>query len=193
MPVPEHGSLHDLCSPGHLCWTYGSAGEQLSHVASFLQSGLDSGERCLYAVDENTLSAVTEALRSKGILVEEAIRGGSLVLLTKHDCYLRQGYFDPDWMVQFVREQVKAAKDAGFKALRAIGEMNWATSSEAGVERFLEYEAKLNHAAPALDALIVCQYNWSRFRSDLMREVLYLHPRVITENRVRKNPYYLPL
>ena len=192
MPFPENGSLQDLCSPDHLCWTYRSAGEQLSAVALFVQIGLERGERCLWVLDENTFSGVTEALRSQGILVDEAINAGALRILTKYDCYLKQGYFDPDWMVQFVREQVKAAKDAGFKALRATGEMSWATGSEPGVERFLEYEAKLNRVAPDLDALIACQYNWNHFQSDVVREILYVHPGVITENRVRKNPYYLP-
>jgi signal transduction histidine kinase len=153
---------------------------------------LERGERNLYITDENTASRVLESLRLRGIDVDAAIGVGALATATKREAYLRRGRFDPDGMIHFLGEAIDSAKAAGFAALRVTGEMTWALGGEPGVERLMEYEAKLNRFFPENDGLAICQYNRKRFPAELVKDVIHTHPLVIFGGLVCKNCNYIP-
>jgi len=183
----ERLGVHD-----HLCLIYETQREQFAAVVPFMRIGLDRGEKCIYIVDESTAASVLDAMRAEGIDVESATKSGTLVVATKRDAYLKQGYFDPDWMIRFLKEATDSAKADGFSALRVTGEMTWALGDDPGVERLIEYEAKLNHFFPNNDALAICQYNRNRFRPEVLIDVIRTHPLVISDSLVCKNFYYVP-
>lgn len=176
----------------HLCLIYETREEQFAAVVPFMRLGLARGEQCLYIVDDNTAQAVLDALRAGAIDVEAALASGALVIAAKQDAYLRQGYFDPEWMIQFLAQATADARAAGFTALRATAEMTWALGGDPGVERLIEYEAKLNHFFPTRDILAICQYNRRRFSPAIILDVIRTHPLVIFGGLVCRNPYYVP-
>ncbi|MEW6587315.1 MAG: MEDS domain-containing protein, partial [Nitrospirota bacterium] len=179
--------IHD-----HLCLIYEKREEQFAAVIPFIRIGIERGEKCVYIADDNTASDVMDAMRADGIDVDSSIKSGALSIITKKDAYLRNGYFDPDMMIKFLKENIEAAKTEGYKALRASGEMTWALGDEIGVERLLEYEAKLNYLFPGNDIVAICQYNRSRFSPDVILDVIHTHPLVIYGAIVCKNMYYIP-
>lgn len=183
----EKLGVHD-----HLCLIYETQAEQFAAVIPFMQIGLARGEKCLYVVDENTADMVINAMLTAGIDVESAVASGRLALLSKQEAYLKQGYFDPDWMITFLKSATEAAKAEGFSALRVTGEMTWVLGGDPGSERVLEYEAKLNYFFPAHDALAICQYNRHRFSPEIIRNVIATHPLVISGGMVCRNYYFVP-
>lgn len=183
----EQLDVHD-----HLCLIYESREEQLAAVIPFIRMGLERNEQCVYIVDENTAQTVLDAMRAEGVDADFAVESGALKVITKREAYLSEGYFDPDLMIQFLKEAVNSAKKAGFKALRATGEMTWALGSEAGVERLIEYEAKLNYIFPENDILAVCQYNRNRFKPEIIIDIIRTHPLVIYGSIICENFYYVP-
>ncbi len=183
----ERLTIHD-----HLCLIYETQAEQFAALVPFISIGLERGEQCVYIADDNTAQIVLEALQAGGIDTDAAIRSGALAIISKREAYLKQGYFDPDWMIRFLIETTEAAKAAGFSALRATGEMTWALGSDVGVERLIEYEAKLNRFFPQYDALAICQYNRARFSPEIICDVIRTHPLVICGGMVCHNFYYVP-
>ena len=183
----EKLDIHD-----HLCLIYETREEQFASIIPFMRIGLERGEKCIYIVDDNTADAVLTAMHSEGINVQSAIKSGALVIATKQDAYLKNGYFDPDWMIYFLKETTDATKAAGFKALRVTGEMTWALGNDHGVDRLIEYESKLNYFFPHSDVLAICQYNRNRFKPDIILEVIHTHPIVIYGDMVCENLYYIP-
>ncbi len=183
----EQLKVHD-----HLCLIYETPSEQFAAVIPFIRAGLERGEKCVYIADDNTASVVLDAMRTRGIDVDSAVRSGALAVITKKEAYLREGYFDPDLMIRFLRENVAAAKAQDFKALRATGEMTWALGKETGVERLMEYEAKLNYLFPEYDIVAICQYNRNRFHPEVILDMIRTHPIVIYGNMVCRNMYYVP-
>lgn len=183
----EQASPHD-----HLCLIYETPEEQLAAAVSFIRIGLDRGERCIYILDESTPDAVLGAMRREGIDVDAAIQSGALILSSKEESYLKKGYFDPDEMIAFLEEAIREAEKAGFSALRATGEMTWALGGEAGTERLIEYEAKLNRFFPKNNLVGICQYNRKRFRPELLIDVIRTHPKVISGGLVCQNLHYVP-
>ncbi|MBI5880466.1 MAG: PAS domain S-box protein [Chloroflexi bacterium] len=183
----ERLAVHD-----HLCLIYETHAEQFAALIPFVRIGLERGEQCSYIADDNTAQTVLEALQGGGIDTGAARRSGALAILSKRDAYLKQGTFDPDWMIDFLAESTRGAKAAGFSALRVTGEMTWQLGSELGVERLIEYEAKLNRFLPAHDVLAICQYNRARFSPEIILDVIRTHPLVIAGGMVCRNFYYVP-
>ncbi|MDD5286196.1 MAG: MEDS domain-containing protein [Desulfuromonadaceae bacterium] len=183
----EKIGVHD-----HLCLIYETQEEQFSAVIPFMQIGLERGEKCLYVVDDNTAATVIKAMREAGTDVKSAIKSGELAIVSKQESYLKQGYFDPDWMIGFLKSATEEAKSAGFSALRVTGEMTWVLGEDPGTERLMEYEAKLNYFLPKNEALAICQYNRDFFPPRIIKDVISTHPTVICGGMVCRNFYYVP-
>lgn len=193
------GTAHDLteliASIGvhdHLCLIYETREEQFAAVIPFIRIGLERGEQCLYVVDDNTAELVIAMMVDAGIDVASAVASGSLTVASKQDAYLKQGYFDPDWMIGFLKQATDAAKAAGYSALRVTGEMTWMLGGDPGTDRLMEYEAKLNYFFPKNDALAICQYNRDYFPPGIIKNVIATHPLVICGGLVCDNFYYVP-
>jgi chemotaxis family two-component system sensor kinase Cph1 len=185
-------SIEQLKVHDHLCLIYESREEQLAAVIPFIRIGLERGQRCVYIADENTSAFILEKIRADGIDVERKIESGALMVVTKRESYLRSGYFDPDLMLKFLKEAVDSAKKDGFSALRATAEMTWAIGDEPGLERLMEYEAKLNDFYPENDLVGIYQYNRSRFKPEIIFDVIRTHPIVVYGSQVYENFFYFP-
>jgi PAS domain S-box-containing protein len=199
MADESDSTLHNLVSAlekidvhDHLCLIYQTQGEQFSAVMPFLRIGLARGERCLYVIDDNTAAMVINGMKAAGLDVESAVTSGSLTIISTEETYLKQGFFDPDWMVDFLKQATKEAKTAGFSALRVTGEMTWVLRGAPGTERLMEYEAKLNSFFPENDALAICQYNRDFFPPESIKDLIDTHPLVICGGMVCSNSYYVP-
>ena len=176
----------------HLCLIYDSPADQLAAVVPFIRFGLERNQQCIYIVDDNTATVVLDAMRDDGIDINAKLGSRALIIAYKQETYLKEGFFDPDQMIDYLAKVADAAKASGFSALRVAGEMTWALGSDPGVEKLMEYEAKLNQFFPDNDALAICQYNRTRFSPDVIINVIRTHPLVIYGGFVCKNFYYVP-
>ncbi|MBU0485306.1 MAG: MEDS domain-containing protein [Proteobacteria bacterium] len=183
----ERLDIHD-----HLCLIYDNREEQFAAVMPFIRIGLERGEKCIYAADDNTAEMVMTGMQAVGIGVEAALASGQLAIVSKRESYLREGFFDPDHMIDFLQQAADEADKTGFSALRVTGEMTWMLGGDPGVQRLMEYEAKLNYFFPANRALAICQYARRRFSPEVIKDVIATHPLVIHGGMVCKNFYYVP-
>jgi len=185
-------ALERLQPHDHLCLIYETQQEQFAAAIPFLRIGLERGEKCIYIADDNAVSTVLEAMRAQGMGVDSALQSGALSLATKQEAYLKQGYFDPDWMIGFLKQTTEAALSAGFSALRVTGEMTWALGGDPGAERLMEYESRLNYLLSEIPCLAICQYNRQRFSPEVILDVIRTHPIVVYGGTVCRNFYYVP-
>ncbi len=177
----------------HLCLIYDTKEEQFAAALPYLRTGLERGEKCLYIADENIAAAVLDALRKGGTDVDRYLRSGALTITHKQETYLKQGRFDPDWMIGFLTQAAVEAGAARFSGLRTIlGEMTWVLGAGNGTDKLIQYESKLNRFVRDHDARVICQYNRTRFSPELILGVIRTHPLVVYGGIVCKNPYYVP-
>ena len=174
----------------HLCLIYETPEEQFAAVVPFVRVGLERRERCVYVADDNTSGEVLERMESGGVDIKAALASGALSVISKKEAYLKQGYFDPDWMIGFLKDAADSAKADGYTGLRVTGEMTWMLGGEPGADRLIEYESKLNYFFPENDALAICQYNIGRFSPEIIMDVIRTHPLVIYRGQVCRNFYY---
>ena len=175
----------------HLACIYRNREEQFATVIPFIYAGLKNGEKCIYIADENTKDEIIQAFKEVTD-IDKYLKSGQLELLTKSEAYLKDGYFDPDRMIELLKQvQEKALKD-GYKGLRVTGEMTWILTTWPGVERIIEYEAKLNYFFPESMCTALCQYNENKFKPEILLEVIHTHPFLIIYDTLYENPHYSP-
>ena len=177
----------------HLALIYDNPDEQLDIIVPYLRLGLERGEKSVYIYDESTPEAVIAAMERYGIDVGAATASGALSIITKSHAYLKNGDFDPDWMIDFLGQAVEDAKREGFPAVRASGEMTWALGPAGNAhDRLIEYECKLKAFFSDYDMSGICQYNRRRFSAQTLMHVIHTHPRVVFRGEVCENPFYIP-
>src|SRR5579872_1161292 len=130
-PFLRMGALaeHQVVSCGthdHFALIYDNQQEQLDIIVPFLRKGLERKEKSVFIVDDTNPAAVVAAMERHGIDVAAATKSRALAIITKYDAYLKNGEFDPEWMIGFLAQAVDDAKAEGFRAVRASGEMTWA-------------------------------------------------------------------
>ncbi len=190
---PLTGSEADQHLKGdHIALIYETDEERLSAVTPLIRVGLEKGEICLYISSEENDTDMLEALKAENIDVDKAVGSGGLILTHKKEMYFKRGNFDPDWTMKVISNVAELAKSYGFTAMRIISDMTWTQEKVAGVERWPEYEAKLNTFNPGISLRIICQYDRRVFSPPALIIALHAHPRVVTEGSINNNLFYVP-
>jgi len=105
---------------------------------------------------------------------------------------MRTGAFDPDDMIELLRKETECALTEAYSALRVISEMSWTCRRLAGLEKLIEYEAKLSDFIQSSRCLAICQYNMRIFDPAVLIDVLCTHPLCVVGTEIYENPYYMP-
>jgi len=176
----------------HLCCIYKNKKEQLSIVIPFILAGLKNNEKCVYILDESTREKIVQAFKKLNIDVEGYIKSQQFEFLTKEDTYLKDGDFDPDRMVELLKQSEDMAIKDGYRGLKVLGEMSWVFTKLSGVEKLIEYETKLNYFFPQSRSTAVCQYDESKFTPEILLDVIRAHPKIILHDSICGNPHYIP-
>lgn len=184
---PEQSGSED-----HIALIYESPEERLSAVTPLIKVGLEKGELCLYISNDESNTDIVEALKEEHIDVEKAVGTGGLILTHKKEIYFKLGRFDPDWTIRVIRNIAELAKSYGFTAMRIMSEMTWTLENVPGVERWSEYEAKMNSLNPGISLRIICQYDRRAFPPESLLSVVRTHPKVVSQGAVFKNPFFVP-
>jgi PAS domain S-box-containing protein len=190
--TPLIAALEQLGPHDHFCSIYESPQERYAVAIPFIRIGLERGEKCIYIADDGAVEDVRQAMQSDGIDVDGAIASKALVLATKDQTYLEHGAFNPDWMFTFWKETTELAMSDGFSALRATGETEWVLRGGRGLDRWMEYESRLNHTLSASKCSALCQYNRRLFPPELILDVIRTHPTIVYGSTVCRNLYYVP-
>lgn len=184
--------LEQLELGAHLCCIYSNKEEQLATIIPYIAIGLEKQEKLVYIVDERSKEEIIQALEEAGIEIKNSIRSGQFLLLTKEDAYLKDGYFDPDKMINLLKQNQEQALKEGYSGFRVTGEMTWIFTKAPGVERIIEYEAKLNYFFPESKSMAICQYHEERFSPEVLLDIIHTHPKIVLKGAVCNNPYYIP-
>lgn len=181
--------------PGdHYCGMFRTDEEHRAIIVDFVRHGVERNEKMFYLVNLQTAEQLQTTLAAAGIPVRELLDKGQLVIMTAKDAYLRDGQFDPDRMIRLLSDETDKALAEGYSALRATGEMTWALAGEPGSERLVEYEARVNELFARKPCYGLCQYDRRRFDSDMLLDILHVHPKVLfgKEGLDNSQMYFVP-
>jgi DcmR-like sensory protein len=175
----------------HVCGFFDRSEDQHEVMLPFTVEGLSSGDNVIQLIDRHDKAERMRMLIESGIDADAAERDGRLNLIEWEDAYLRDGHFDQHAMLKLA-EEIGATRTRADSITRVWADMRWAARGAAGADDLVEYECRLNHVLPSYDLTVVCAYDVSSFNGSVLWNVLRVHPYVIIERKLVKNPLYLP-
>lgn len=185
-------TVKDLKTGSHLCCLYVSEEERDETIVPYISSGLYKSEQILYIVDSTTGEHVLNILKKEGQNIENFLNTDKVEIHSSDSTYLKDGVFDPDRMIELLRQKTEDSLSLGFTCLRVTGEMTWALRDLPGSDKLIEYEAKLNNFFLNNKAIGMCQYDMRRFSSEILLDVLSTHPLAVIGTEIYDNFYYIP-
>jgi hypothetical protein len=177
----------DVEQPGHICAFFTSRDEEYETLVPYLREGVDGGESVLNVLDASRLQDHRERLESAGIPVD----GDGVAIASAETTYLADGRFDMPRMVSFVADRLAAAHAEG-RRVRTAGWMDWISRETPGMDRIMEYEARMNLLVPDFDCTFMCVYDLSALSGETVVDIMATHPYVILKGQIRKNPFFIP-
>jgi len=179
--------------PGvHVCQIYTSEEERQQSALQFLLSGLRGNEKTSCFSDKVAQDAVREFLEASGISCEEAMQSGALTLSGTRDVYFRDQRFDPERMLNLLKQYYHQSMAQHFRAARVIGDMAPEVQHLPGGEALLEYESKVSLLLRECPITTVCQYSAQYFSGAAIMDILKVHPFMVVRGCVVHNPFFIP-
>jgi len=174
-------------SGDHLVLLYNSEEAITDSIVNFCRSALLRDEHCIYIKGD----ADDQAIIKKFNWINQTIDSGYFSVL-ESDSYSDGVEFDPDKMISKIRDLTKQALDNGYQGLSITGELSAALDYKDGEKLIVEYEWKLNDLVfDSLPVDALCRYNVDKFSSEMIVDVIQLHPYIMYKNRIYENPYYI--
>lgn len=174
----------------HVCLIFDDEQQRLDIVSEYLATGLRQHEVVRWFHHVSTPEMVRSSLAAKGVDVAAAERGPlSVVPATR--AYCPNGTFDPPAMIASMKAGYVKAEAAGYRGTRSTGEMTWSLEGLPGSERLLEYEALIGTIDTPFPHTGMCQYDARRFDGATLFKVLQLHPFMVAQGQIVRNPYYV--
>ncbi len=94
-------------------------------------------------------------------------------------------------MISFYADAIEDAT-AEYEALRVSAETTWILEEETTLEKFMEYESKVNELFRDEDCIALCQYDRTQVPAEILSDIVRTHPHLIYDGTVCHNFYYTP-
>ena len=175
----------------HMCLIYDNEDERRRIIGKYLAAGRKDHEKVSYFVDTMDSDDVVAWLRAMGVDVPRDGRSPEFLIASAAKTYCPGGKFVPSEMMGGLGALYQGALDENYSGVRVSGEMSWALRGIPGSDRLIEYESKVNTVFETSPIVAICQYDSKRFSGAMILDVLRVHPMLIVEGRVARNPYYM--
>ncbi len=177
----------DVEQPGHICAFFSSREEEYETILPYLKEGVDAGEKILNVLSGDRLDDRHDRLARVGIVPD----GDRVRTAAASETYLSDGRFDMDRMCDLIHDTLADSAKNG-RRVRTVGWMDWMQTDPPGVDRVMEYEARMNLLVPGFDCTFMCVYDLAALGGDLVADIMATHPYVILDGQVRRNAFYVP-
>jgi len=175
----------------HLCLIYDDEEQRRKIVSEYLAAGIRQGDLVRYFADTTSPDEIRAWLSETGVDLQKAEEDGYFGIVRAKDAYCPGERFVPREVIESAVSRYAMAKKAGYRGSRACGEMTWVFRGIPGSEHFLEYEVRLNMINETFPYIGMCQYDARRFDGATLFKVLQVHPYMVAQGQVVRNPFYL--
>ena len=182
--------------PGdHTCAFYRGAAGREAILRPYIEKGLNDGDKCICILDVEDMAErrrVAERLQAN-VPRNEHAPADQFEVLDFTETYIRNGRFLQDeWFELLERSVSSVFTEQGYKVARVVGDAAWALIKTCpGVDELCTYEARVNWFAPRYPQILLCLSDLERFSGELVVQVLMTHPKVLINNMVVENPFYI--
>ncbi|MBF0466189.1 MAG: MEDS domain-containing protein [Nitrospirae bacterium] len=176
----------------HICFIYSSSEARRKVMSKFVESGLSAKEKFIYLADVATDADIDGYFEQLGLDVLKYRQSGQLFVEPARKGYCPDGRFDVERMLNTLRSYYKKADEEGYTGLRGTGEPVWIKEGVPGVENWFMYESLINKLLVEYPfSGVICQYDANIYDGATLFDVLNVHPLMIVQGQILRNPYYV--
>ncbi len=175
----------------HICWFYRSPAEREAVIFPFLKAGIETQEHCHYMLEEPEHHWLKTGLQRHGVDVAAVISSGQLSISDPAGLYGSEEEFDLGKNSRIWDEIYTDSHSDSYKMLRLVKDMSWMARLMLKEEMLLEYEIGLNYHLRKKQGLAICQYDLTKFKGDIVLDILKVHPIIIWGGMAVRNPFYV--
>jgi hypothetical protein len=176
----------------HLCAFFDSPEEAVRYLSSFIEEGLDRGEKVVHIVDPTLLGDYVSLWENAGVPVRNSLATGQFEVVSWNQAYLRTGGFDKFDTLQFIQDTIQQARQDGYSLTRIIGHGDFALSDNKWIDDLIEYESRLEEVLAQYEDPVVCVYDTNQLGAGVALDLLRTHPQAIIGGVFHANPFYVP-
>lgn len=171
--------------PGrHRCLVFDDAGQRVEQALSWVQQGLDRGERVVYVEPTGREGEFTADLHAAGLDLAAPIRQGQVVLLSAPEALLADGDWDVARRMALHESFVLESLRDGFPAVRMAAEAAPALGVVPDLAALRDYETGMERLTLRVPVSVMCFYERSVFAQELGRIAL-VHPQGMEDRQMR--------
>jgi hypothetical protein len=192
-PIRLVGST--LGNRAHICAFFNSPEDVYRILLPFIKEGLELGEKAVHTVDPRRRDEHIRRLASSGIDVAAVHKNDQFEVRDWTDTHLCGGQFDQHKTLALFERVVRDAKEKGFPLIRFVTQMEWVLETELDLNDLLKYEARANDVWLCQDGPVnpvICTYDLTKFRGDIVVDVMRTHPLIIIGGILQENPFFVP-
>lgn len=177
----------------HMCHIFNNDTERKTIAKRFIESGLLANEKVIQLVDVTSEDDIENYLKDKlEIIVDKERKSGQFIIKPAMNGYCQDGSFNVQRMLNTWKEFYRMGQAEGYASVRGTGEPLWTQRNVPGKEHWIEYEASLNDLVSDYPfSGILCQYDARCYDGATIFNVLNVHPMMIIQGQVVRNPYYI--
>ncbi len=187
---PVHLAGAVLGARRHVCAFFTGQDDPYRILLPFIKEGFDGGEKAVHILNPQRRSDHESRLAAAGIDLAKAQERHQLELREWREAHLIDGFFDQERTRRLIDGICGRSASEGFRRIRFVTHMEWAVESETSMDALLEYEASVN--LTPVDHPVVCAYDLTKFRGDVVVDVMRTHPMVIVGGILQENPFFVP-
>jgi AcrR family transcriptional regulator len=174
----------------HICGLFDGEDDEATTLDRFVVEGLITGERVVHVVESR--DAYLERLGAV-VDVSAAIQSGQLDVRGWSDAYLAGGAFSASRMLALLRQVLREGHARGFRAMRLIGDMEWAQEGVGGLDELAAYEEEVGRIVSRPFVSVVCAYDEQRHSPARIAAILPLHQAALVGGKLRLAPRNSPM
>jgi hypothetical protein len=175
----------------HICQIFSSDEERHQSLVNFIISGLKTGENTACFSENESEASLMHYFDENGIDYHEKKENGSFALSRTAEVYFKDDAFDPDRMIDLLRDFYVSGQKKNHNGSRVIGEMDPQVETMEGGSRLMEYESKVSMLLREFPVTAVCQYDARLFDGATIMDILKVHPYMIVHGSVVHNPFFI--
>ncbi|WP_250474095.1 MEDS domain-containing protein [Caballeronia sp. GAFFF1] len=177
----------------HVCAFFDSRDDEYATLNPFFKEAVENGEKVMHIIDPALFADHRARLTASGIDAAHCEACGQLELVPWGDAYLNdEGVFDKDKMLAAVEHLTGTGRDAGFRRLRIMGNMDWIFSDIDVAPKLIEYEAEVNEVLARNRQPAICVYDMAKLSGAMLMDLLRTHPMTLINGVVQENPFFTP-
>jgi MEDS: MEthanogen/methylotroph, DcmR Sensory domain len=180
------------CAPGdHICGVYRGVVERDRIVLPCLEAGLLAGHKCVCIVDVEDPTEILAALSDR-VDARLLADNKQLDVVRASDVDLRSaGSYSVPEILSVWKATISDAMYSGrFDLVQTVKclERNYVQPNPSAL---LMLESEVNRFLPLFPQVVLCLYDLDRFDASIVVDLVKTHPKILLENMVCDNPYFM--